>query len=132
MLRRGSGWTESCLSCDYFLAYTSSKCATSTEISFFRRSALTLLLGGFTDLPNGLARINFGERSIDVTPTPGHNETEVSFYYGSTGLCFSGDFLMPERLLVDDANAYLTSAKRVAAFVSDRPVKSVHSLGSEA
>jgi hydroxyacylglutathione hydrolase len=80
---------------------------------------------GFTDWPNGLARINLGERSIDVIPTPGHNETEVSFYDGSTGLFFSGDFLMPGRLLVDDANAYLTSAKRVAAFVRDRPVSFV-------
>jgi hydroxyacylglutathione hydrolase len=80
---------------------------------------------GFSDWPNGLARINLGERSIDVIPTPGHNETQVSFYDGSTGLFFSGDFLMPGRPLVDDANAYLTSAKRVAAFVRDRPVSFV-------
>jgi hydroxyacylglutathione hydrolase len=60
-----------------------------------------------------------------VIPTPGHNETEVSFYDGSTGLFFSGDFLMPGRILVDDANADLTSAKRVAAFVNDRPVSFV-------
>lgn len=85
---------------------------------------------GFTDWPNGLARINLGERSIDVIPTPGHNETEVFFYDGSTGLFFSGDFLMPGRLLVDDANAYLTSAKRVAAFVSDRPVSVVLAVTS--
>jgi hydroxyacylglutathione hydrolase len=32
---------------------------------------------------------------------------------------------MPGRLLADDANAYLTSARRVAAFVSDRPVSFV-------
>jgi glyoxylase-like metal-dependent hydrolase (beta-lactamase superfamily II) len=76
----------------------------------------------FTDWPNGLARIDLGDRTVDAIPTPGHNETEVSFYDGNTGLFFSGDFLMPARLLIDDSSAYLASAKRVAAFVRDRPV----------
>jgi hydroxyacylglutathione hydrolase len=76
----------------------------------------------FTDWPNGLAQIDLGNRTVDVIPTPGHNETEVSFYDRNTGLFFSGDFLMPARLLIDDARADLASAKRVAAFVRDRPV----------
>ena len=79
----------------------------------------------FTDWPNGLAQINLGDRTVDVIPTPGHNETEVSFYDRNTGLFFSGDFLMPGRLLIDDANADLASAKRVAAFVKDRPISFV-------
>jgi hydroxyacylglutathione hydrolase len=60
-----------------------------------------------------------------VIPTPGHSETEVSFYDRNTGLFFSGDFLMPGRLLIDDASADLASAKRAAAFVKDRPVSYV-------
>jgi hydroxyacylglutathione hydrolase len=76
----------------------------------------------FTDWPNGLAQISLGDRTIDVIPTPGHNATHVSFYDRNTGLFFSGDFLMPGRLLIDDAKADLASAKRVAAFVKDRPV----------
>jgi len=79
----------------------------------------------FTDWPNGLAQIVLGDRTVDVLPTPGHNETEVSFYDRNTGLFFSGDFLMPARLLIDDANADLASAKRVAAFVRDRPISFV-------
>lgn len=79
----------------------------------------------FTDWPNGLAQINLGDRTLDVIPTPGHNETEVSFYDWNTGLFFSGDFLMSGRLLIDDANADLASAKRVAAFVRDRPISFV-------
>src|SRR5579864_3837183 len=47
----------------------------------------------FTDWPNGLAQIELGDRTVDVIPTPGHNETEVSFYDRSTALFFSGDFL---------------------------------------
>jgi hydroxyacylglutathione hydrolase len=80
---------------------------------------------GFSDWPNGFAQINLGDRTVDVLPTPGHNETETSFYDRSTGLFFSGDFLMPGRLLIDDASADLASAKRVAAFVKDRPISFV-------
>lgn len=79
----------------------------------------------FTDWPNGVAEIDLGGRVVDVLPTPGHNETEVSFYDRSTGLFFSGDFLMPGRLLIDDTTAEMTSAKRAADFVRDRPVSYV-------
>jgi hydroxyacylglutathione hydrolase len=84
----------------------------------------------FADWPDGTAQdgtaqIDLGDRIVDVIPTPGHNQTEVSFYDRNTGLFFSGDFLMPGRLLIDDAVAELASAKRVAAFVTDRPVSFV-------
>jgi hydroxyacylglutathione hydrolase len=76
----------------------------------------------FSDWPNGLTQIDLGDRIVDAMPTPGHNETEVSFYDRNTGLFFSGDFLLPGRLMIDDTNADLASAQRVAAFVKDRPI----------
>ena len=79
----------------------------------------------FTDWPNGITQIDLGDRTIDVIPTPGHNETEISFYDRSTGLFFSGDFLLPGRLLIDNAGDYLRSAERVVAFVRDRPISYV-------
>jgi hydroxyacylglutathione hydrolase len=79
----------------------------------------------FTDWPNGVAHIDLGNRIVDVIPTPGHNETHVAFYDRNTGLFFSGDFLMPGRLLIDDTDADLASARRAAAFVQDRPVTAV-------
>lgn len=79
----------------------------------------------FTDWPNGAAQIQLGDRTIDVIPAPGHSETEVSFYDRNTGLFFSGDFLLPGRLMIDDTKADLASAERVAAFVKDRPVSFV-------
>jgi hydroxyacylglutathione hydrolase len=79
----------------------------------------------FTDWPNGVAQIDLGDRTVDVIPTPGHNETHVSFYDRSTTLFFSGDFMMPARLLIDDAGAERATAARVAAFVRDRPVRAV-------
>src|SRR5438552_13485473 len=53
----------------------------------------------FANWPDGLAQIDLGDRPVDVIPTPGHNETEVSFYDRNTGLFLSGDFLIPGRLL---------------------------------
>ena len=79
----------------------------------------------FTDWPNSLSQVGLGDRTVDAIPTPGHNETEVSFYDRETGLFFSGDFLMPGRLLIDNASADLASADRVADFVRDRPVSYV-------
>src|SRR5580704_402918 len=79
----------------------------------------------FTAWPNGLAQIDLGERTVDVVPTPGHNGTEVTFYDRNTGLLFTGDFLMPARLLIDDTGADIASAERIAAFVKDRPISFV-------
>src|SRR5262249_30040315 len=76
----------------------------------------------FTNWPDGLAQIGLGDRTVDVIPTPGHNETEISFYDRETGLFFSGDFLMPGRLLIDNASVDLASADRAAAFSRDHPI----------
>jgi hydroxyacylglutathione hydrolase len=76
----------------------------------------------FAQWPNGIARIDLGDRSVDVLPTPGHNETEVSFYDEKTGLFFSGDFLIPGRLMIDDTPADIASADLVATFIRSHPV----------
>jgi hydroxyacylglutathione hydrolase len=82
---------------------------------------------GFTNWPNGIARVDLGGRTVDVIPTPGHNPTHVAFYDGETGILFSGDFLLPGRLLIDDAAAYHESALRVVDFLKTRPL--THILG---
>lgn len=81
----------------------------------------------FTDWPNSSAQLDLGERVIDVLPTPGHYESELSYYDRRTALFFSGDFFLPGRLLIADKSADLASAKRVVQFASDRPV--THVLG---
>ncbi len=77
---------------------------------------------GFTSWPTGVATLDLGGRIVDVLPTPGHNATHVTFYDRNTALLFTGDFLMPGRLLIDDADADRASARRVAAFIASRPV----------
>jgi hydroxyacylglutathione hydrolase len=77
---------------------------------------------GVADWPNSIGHIDLGDRVIDVIPTPGHYPSHVAYYDRQTGLFFSGDFLLPGRLLIEDTNADLASARRVAEFVDQRPV----------
>jgi hydroxyacylglutathione hydrolase len=82
---------------------------------------------GFTNWPNGIAHVDLGGRIVDVIPTPGHNSTHVAFYDDRTGILFSGDFLMPGRLLIEDSATYRKSAVRVVDFLETRPL--THILG---
>jgi len=76
---------------------------------------------GLNTWPNGSAHLDLGDRTVDVIPTPGHNETHVAFYDERTGLLFSGDFLLPGRLLIGDTAAFHESALRVIDFLKSRP-----------
>ena len=82
---------------------------------------------GFNNWPNGVAHIDLGGRTVDVIPTPGHDQTHLAFYDDRTGILFTGDFLMPARLLIEDAGAYRESAIRVIDFLKTRPL--THILG---
>jgi glyoxylase-like metal-dependent hydrolase (beta-lactamase superfamily II) len=82
---------------------------------------------GFKQWPEGIAHLDLGGRIVDVIPAPGHQEAHVVFYDNRTALVFSGDFLMPGRLLVDDATAFHQSALRLIDFLQARPVS--HILG---
>jgi len=77
---------------------------------------------GFNDWPNGVDHIDLGNRIVDVIPTPGHYPSHVSYYDRNTALFFSGDFFMPARLIIDNTDEDIASAKRVADFVKDKPV----------
>ena len=77
---------------------------------------------GIADGPNGIGQIDLGDRVIDVIPTPGHHASHVAYYDRQTGLLFSGDILLPGRLLIEDTDADLASARRVAEFVEQHPI----------
>jgi len=77
---------------------------------------------GLAHWPNSIGQIDLGDRVVDVIPTPGHYVSHVAYYDRQTGLFFSGDFLLPGRLLIEDTAADVASARRVAEFVEQRPV----------
>jgi glyoxylase-like metal-dependent hydrolase (beta-lactamase superfamily II) len=82
---------------------------------------------GFDRWPEGVAHLDLGDRMIDVIPTPGHETAHIAFYDERTALLFSGDFLMPGRLTLEDTGADKRSAARVIDFLATRPV--AHILG---
>jgi len=80
---------------------------------------------GLPNWPIGVAEVDLGGRIVDVLPAPGHHPAEVVFYDRNTSLLFTGDFLLPRRILVDDFAAFEASAQRVADFLKDKPVRYV-------
>ena len=82
---------------------------------------------GFDKWPDGIAHVELGSRTVDVIPTPGHHPSHVAFYDRRTGILFSGDFLMPGRLTIEDSAADYASALRVVDFFTTRPL--THILG---
>lgn len=82
---------------------------------------------GFTQWPNGVAHLDLGGRSVQVIPAPGHHPAHLVFYDDRTALLFSGDFLLPGRLVIRDEAQYRQSAVRIRDFLKARPVS--HILG---
>src|SRR5207302_5402829 len=82
---------------------------------------------GFDHWPWVIAHLDLGDRIVDVVPTPGHETAHVVFYDERTALLFSGDFLMPGRLTLEDTGADKKSAARVISFLTARPL--AHILG---
>lgn len=78
--------------------------------------------------PEGVAHIALGDRTVDVIAAPGHQPAHLIFYDDRTALLFTGDFLLPGRLMVDDLDEYRASAARLVSFLGDRPVS--HVLGA--
>lgn len=83
---------------------------------------------GFERWPEGTASVDLGERTITVLPAPGHHAAHVVFYDERAQLLFTGDFLLPGRLLIEDVDAYRQTAHRIAEYFRDRPI--AHVLGA--
>ena len=77
---------------------------------------------GFNNWPEDTILIDLGGRVVEAIAVPGHMRDHLLFYDPPTGLAFSGDFLLPGRLLVDDIDAYRASADRAVEYLKDKPV----------
>jgi hydroxyacylglutathione hydrolase len=77
---------------------------------------------GFKSWLEDTILIDLGGRVVEAIAVPGHSRDSLLFYDPSTALAFSGDFLLPGRLLVDDIDDYRASADRAVAYLKDKPV----------
>jgi glyoxylase-like metal-dependent hydrolase (beta-lactamase superfamily II) len=88
----------------------------------------TMTFYGITSWPDGIGKIDLGDRVIDVIPIPGHSAMSVAFYDRKTAVLLAGDSLYPGRLYVQDFAAFQASTERMIAFTKDKPV--AHILGN--
>lgn len=82
------------------------------------------------DWPHDIVKFDLGGRTLDIIPTPGHQQSHIMVFDERTRLLLSGDTLYPGRLYVptDQFTAFRDSIDRVVAFTRDRHVS--HVLGA--
>jgi hydroxyacylglutathione hydrolase len=80
---------------------------------------------GFKSWFEDTVKVDLGGRIVEAIAVPGHLRDHLLFYDAKTGLVFTGDFLLPGRLLVDDIDAYRASADRAIAYLADKPVTAI-------
>ncbi len=83
---------------------------------------------GIEKWPEGIGRVDLGDRVIDVIPIPGHDALSLAFYDRETGVLLTGDSLYPGRLYVRDFPAFVRSTDRLVEFTRGKIV--AHVLGT--
>ena len=73
--------------------------------------------------PLGTARIDLGDRVIQVMPTPGAHRDGVTFYDPYCDFLFTGDLLFPGRINISNDGDFVASLERLQSFAAREPVK---------
>jgi hydroxyacylglutathione hydrolase len=77
---------------------------------------------GLPQWPDGQATVDLGNRTLDVIPVPGHEDSHIAVYDRNTKVLLTGDTLYPGLLVVDDWHEYVRSIARLKTFVDANPV----------
>jgi hydroxyacylglutathione hydrolase len=80
---------------------------------------------GFTNWPNGIAKVELGGRTLEVMPIPGHHDQSVAVYDPRTQWLLTGDTVYPGRLYVKDWNMYRASIAKLADYAKSHTVLAV-------
>jgi glyoxylase-like metal-dependent hydrolase (beta-lactamase superfamily II) len=74
--------------------------------------------------PEEIVEYDLGARLLDVIPAPGHEDAHIVFYDRKTKLLFSGDVLLPGRILVpfEKFDTFVASVDRLATFAAKREI----------
>lgn len=80
---------------------------------------------GFTRWPEQQSKLELGNRTLDVIPVPGHEESHIAFYDRRAKLLLSGDTLYPGLLVVRDWAAYKSSVARLKRFADNNEIRFV-------
>jgi len=73
--------------------------------------------------PEGVGRIDLGDRTISVIATPGAHRDGLTFYDPYTRFLYTGDLLFPGKIAIANDRDYLASLGRLARWKAEHPVK---------
>jgi hydroxyacylglutathione hydrolase len=77
---------------------------------------------GIENWPQGSAKLDLGDRVVEIIPIPGHQESSIAFYDASSELLLTGDTFYPGRLYVDDWKSFKESIARLYDFATHHQV----------
>ncbi|WP_262694270.1 MBL fold metallo-hydrolase [Kordiimonas aquimaris] len=79
---------------------------------------------GVGSWPKDIGQYDLGNRTVDIIPTPGHQDSHVMVFDRDTRLLFSGDVIYPGRLYFrcNNVQEYKASIDRVADFAATRNI----------
>jgi len=80
---------------------------------------------GFTRWPDQVVTFDLGGRVLEITGTPGHDDSSISIFDRWTGFLLTGDTVYPGRLYVDDMPAFTNSLDRLVRLAESRGVRQV-------
>lgn len=72
--------------------------------------------------PEEHAKIDLGDRDIEVIPIPGHQKASIAVYDYETKILLSGDSFYPGRLYVDDWSSFRSSIQRLVDFTGQHKI----------
>ncbi len=73
--------------------------------------------------PQDIISFDLGGRIIDIIPTPGHDDREISFYDRWTKILLTGDLIYPGRLYIKDFSAFNKSISTLIKFSKKNEIK---------
>lgn len=80
---------------------------------------------GFTRWPDQVVSFELGGRVLEITGTPGHDDSSISIFDRWTGFLLTGDTVYPGRLYVEDVSAFTSSLGRLVRLAESRGVRHV-------
>jgi hydroxyacylglutathione hydrolase len=80
---------------------------------------------GFTSWPEEVLTLDLGGRVLQITGTPGHDDSSISVLDRWSGFLMTGDLVYPGRLYVQDMAAFTDSLQRVLALAAAGQVRYV-------
>ncbi|MDQ1472304.1 MAG: hypothetical protein QOJ99_3784 [Bryobacterales bacterium] len=73
--------------------------------------------------PSGTARIDLGDRIVEVIPTPGAHKDGITFYDPYNDFLHTGDLIFPGKINISNDTDYVASLQRLKHWEETHPVK---------